>query len=595
MFQIAVGPAGGDRLDLGPELHAFHAVLVGVAEGRALPAAEGVIGDRHGDRDVDPDHADFDAGGEVAGRAAVLGEDGDAVAVLVLAGKRQGFLEAGGADDLQHGTEDLFLVGLHLGRDVVEQRRADEIAVLVALQGEVAAVDDQFGAVLDALFDPAGDLGAMLGGDHGAVVGAGVGRDADPHGRDLGDHPLAQFVGGLLADGHDDRQGHAAFAGRAVGRAGQVLDDLIHVGVGQDDAVVLGAAHGLDAFPVRRAGLVDVGGDVGRTDEADGVDLRMGQDGVDRRLVAVDDVQHAGGGARFHHQLAEANRQGRITLRGLEDEGVADGDGDAEHPHRDHGREVERGDAGDHAQRLAHGIDVDAGPRAPGVFALQRMGDAAGELDHFQTALDVAFRVGDDLAVLGRQQFGQFVDVGLDQPLELEHHPRAALGVGGGPAFEGVLGGLDGAVHLGDRSQLHPRLDLAGVRVEDVGEPARGAREGSAVDEVVDVAHADPRTSELETGDRTSGLFAVLTTRVQLINTIVDARRQPWQLFARETCMVEDVHIDILVIGAGLAGLRALHTFRAQGFGVQVLEASDEIGGVWNFNRYPGARCDVER
>jgi cyclohexanone monooxygenase len=58
--------------------------------------------------------------------------------------------------------------------------------------------------------------------------------------------------------------------------------------------------------------------------------------------------------------------------------------------------------------------------------------------------------------------------------------------------------------------------------------------------------------------------------------------------------MVEAVRIDVVVIGAGLAGLRALHTFRAQGFGVQVLEASDEIGGVWNFNRYPGARCDVE-
>ena len=72
MLQLAVGPTGRDRLDLGPEFHAFHAVLVGVAEGRALPAAEGVIGDRHGDRDVDPDHADIDAGGEVAGRAVLI-------------------------------------------------------------------------------------------------------------------------------------------------------------------------------------------------------------------------------------------------------------------------------------------------------------------------------------------------------------------------------------------------------------------------------------------------------------------------------------------------------------------------------------------
>ncbi|KAK0350548.1 hypothetical protein LTR94_028579 [Friedmanniomyces endolithicus] len=105
---------------------------------------------------------------------------------------------------------------------------------------------------------------------------------------------------------------------------------------------------------------------------------------------------------------------------------------------------------------------------------------------------------------------------------------------------------------------------------------------------MVDVAQAGPRMPELALA------IAPAATRSLLINTIVDDRARPWQLSSRETRMVEDVRIDILVIGAGLAGLRALHTFRTQGFGVQVLEASDEIGGVWNFNRYPGARCDVE-
>ena len=51
---------------------------------------------------------------------------------------------------------------------------------------------------------------------------------------------------------------------------------------------------------------------------------------------------------------------------------------------------------------------------------------------------------------------------------------------------------------------------------------------------------------------------------------------------------------DAIVIGAGFAGLRALHTLRARGLSVLVLEASDDVGGVWHFNRYPGARCDVE-
>lgn len=51
---------------------------------------------------------------------------------------------------------------------------------------------------------------------------------------------------------------------------------------------------------------------------------------------------------------------------------------------------------------------------------------------------------------------------------------------------------------------------------------------------------------------------------------------------------------DVVVVGAGFAGLRALHTLRSQGLRVVVLEAGDGIGGVWYWNRYPGARCDIE-
>ncbi len=52
--------------------------------------------------------------------------------------------------------------------------------------------------------------------------------------------------------------------------------------------------------------------------------------------------------------------------------------------------------------------------------------------------------------------------------------------------------------------------------------------------------------------------------------------------------------VETLIVGAGLAGLRSLYALREQGVSATVLEASDEIGGVWNHNRYPGARCDVE-
>ncbi len=52
--------------------------------------------------------------------------------------------------------------------------------------------------------------------------------------------------------------------------------------------------------------------------------------------------------------------------------------------------------------------------------------------------------------------------------------------------------------------------------------------------------------------------------------------------------------VDVVVVGAGFAGLYALHRLRKQGLSVRVFEAADGVGGVWYWNRYPGARCDVE-
>ncbi|OBB42847.1 MULTISPECIES: NAD(P)/FAD-dependent oxidoreductase [unclassified Mycobacterium] len=52
--------------------------------------------------------------------------------------------------------------------------------------------------------------------------------------------------------------------------------------------------------------------------------------------------------------------------------------------------------------------------------------------------------------------------------------------------------------------------------------------------------------------------------------------------------------VDAVVVGAGFAGLYALHRLRSQGLSVRVFEAAPEVGGTWYYNRYPGARCDVE-
>jgi cation diffusion facilitator CzcD-associated flavoprotein CzcO len=51
---------------------------------------------------------------------------------------------------------------------------------------------------------------------------------------------------------------------------------------------------------------------------------------------------------------------------------------------------------------------------------------------------------------------------------------------------------------------------------------------------------------------------------------------------------------DVVVVGAGLAGLYMLYRLRGQGLSVRVFEQADGVGGTWYWNRYPGARCDVE-
>src|SRR5687768_1744061 len=55
-----------------------------------------------------------------------------------------------------------------------------------------------------------------------------------------------------------------------------------------------------------------------------------------------------------------------------------------------------------------------------------------------------------------------------------------------------------------------------------------------------------------------------------------------------------DRNFDAVIVGAGFAGLYMLHKLRGLGLSAHVIEAGADVGGTWYWNRYPGARCDVE-
>src|SRR5215475_4481438 len=64
---------------------------------------------------------------------------------------------------------------------------------------------------------------------------------------------------------------------------------------------------------------------------------------------------------------------------------------------------------------------------------------------------------------------------------------------------------------------------------------------------------------------------------------------------ALESATREAPHFDAIIIGAGFSGLYQLLCLRDRlGLSACVLEAASGVGGTWYWNRYPGARCDVE-
>lgn len=58
------------------------------------------------------------------------------------------------------------------------------------------------------------------------------------------------------------------------------------------------------------------------------------------------------------------------------------------------------------------------------------------------------------------------------------------------------------------------------------------------------------------------------------------------------SAVVED--LDVLIIGAGFAGVYLLYQLRRRGFTVKAVEVGSDLGGVWHWNRYPGARVDTQ-
>jgi len=56
----------------------------------------------------------------------------------------------------------------------------------------------------------------------------------------------------------------------------------------------------------------------------------------------------------------------------------------------------------------------------------------------------------------------------------------------------------------------------------------------------------------------------------------------------------QNLEVDVVIVGAGFSGLYMLHRLRQLGMTARVFDNASDVGGTWYWNRYPGARCDIE-
>lgn len=57
---------------------------------------------------------------------------------------------------------------------------------------------------------------------------------------------------------------------------------------------------------------------------------------------------------------------------------------------------------------------------------------------------------------------------------------------------------------------------------------------------------------------------------------------------------VDNLDVDVLIVGAGFGGVYCMHVLRQKGLKCKIYEAGTELGGIWHWNGYPGARVDSQ-
>ena len=264
-----------------------------------------------------------------------------------------------------------------------------------------------------------------------------------------------------LAYGHEHASRQAPFPGAAVERLRDHVDGTVEVRVRHDDDEVLGASESLDALSGVRGSPVDGPGDRRGSDEGDGADSWVIADRLDDLASPVDEIDDSRGQIALLQQLDHPSLRQRHLLGRLDEKRVPGRDREGEKPERHHGGKVERRDRRADSHRLPDHAAVDPGGDVLETVAHHERWGSAGDLDTLDAAPDASPGFIERLAVLGRDDARELLEVFLEKRLEFEEHSSARHRRRVAPGGEGLPGRGDRGVDVLRGRERRSRDDLA--------------------------------------------------------------------------------------------------------------------------------------
>jgi hypothetical protein len=207
--------------------------------------------------------------------------------------------------------------------------------------------------------------------------------------------------------------------------------------------VVLGTHVNLSSLTVVTGGSVDVFTSLVTTNERDGFDVGVRADVGHSRSTTLNNINDTLGDARLGKQINQDLGSLRHLLRRLEDESVTEGNGEREHPKRNHSREVEGSNTSGNTKRNSVRVKVNTIGNTLDGFTLVEGGKRASVLNNFVSSEDITLSIEERFAVLAADSALEFIGVILDELLVLEH-------VSDLDGDGNILPGLESLLRVGD-------------------------------------------------------------------------------------------------------------------------------------------------